>query len=392
MQVNHTDVIIIGGGISGIGAACQIAQKMPGLTYVILESRDNIGGTWDFYKFPGVRTDSDMYTMAYSFNPWRDNKSTDSGQEVQEYIVETASKYDVLSHVRLNEKVASAKWNSGKNQWAVVSNHSSGEQHCFNSTYIFMCSGYSDFNKLHDPEFKDTDTFQGRIVNPQKWPTDLDVANKEILVIGSGATAVTVVPALAEAAAHVTMLQRSPTYIYETANLDPIASFCSRYLPSRWSYHIMRAKFIFEQQMVYIAANTFPSVLKKWLTGMIQHRLGEDYDVKKHFTPKYNVLTQRLCLSPDFAFTKCIREQGVTIVTDTEERFSETGVVLASGRQLRADIVVTATGFNLQALGGIEIEVDGVPVKDLTQSCMYKGKCKFCLFCMETPRFDVNAI
>jgi cation diffusion facilitator CzcD-associated flavoprotein CzcO len=242
-----------------------------------------------------------------------------------------------------------------------------------------MCTGFSDFKQIYTPEFKDVNTFQGEIVNPQNWPSDLDVRNKEVLVIGSGATAVTVVPALAKEAGHVTMLQRSPTYIYETENLDPISDFCSKYLPASWAFNVMRCKFIFEQQIVYWAAKTFPDKLKKLLVGGIRRRLGRKYDIQTHFTPKYNVLQQRLCLSPDFAFTESIRDYGVTIETDTVERFTPSGVVLTSGKQLCADIVVTATGFNLQALGGIEIEVDGVPYKDFTTSCMYKGK--LCLPC-----------
>eukprot|EP00598_Pedospumella_elongata_P008637 CAMPEP_0184996978 /NCGR_PEP_ID=MMETSP1098-20130426/58211_1 /TAXON_ID=89044 /ORGANISM="Spumella elongata, Strain CCAP 955/1" /LENGTH=470 /DNA_ID=CAMNT_0027523537 /DNA_START=78 /DNA_END=1487 /DNA_ORIENTATION=+ len=368
----HADVIIIGGGISGIGAACQIVQKMPGLSYIILEARENIGGTWDFYKFPGMRTDSDMYTMAYSFNPWSDNKSSASAEKVLAYLVETAEKHDVKRHVRLNERVSTAKWNSGRNEWTVTSN-CKGKTHQFTSTYMFMCAGFSDFSKVYTPDFKDANLFQGTVVNPQMWPSDLEVKDKEILVIGSGATAVTIVPALAETAGHVTMLQRSPTYIYQTANLDPIAAFCSKYLPASWTVKLMRAKFIFEQQMVYIVAKTFPDFLKRLLIGGIRRELGRNYDIKTHFTPKYNVLQQRLCLSPDFAFTKCITDRGVTVVTDSVERFNATGVVLASGQELKADIIVTATGFNLQALGGIEIEVDGVSYSDMTKSCMYKG-------------------
>lgn len=374
MNVNceHFDVIIIGGGISGIGAACHLQQKMPHLRYVILESRASLGGTWDFYKFPGVRTDSDMFTMAYSFNPWRDIKTTAPAGNVLSYMLDTARKYEVTENVRLNEKVLKAKWDTPTSMWSVDVKRMTGEEYSLLGTFVFMCAGYSNFNEIYKPVFKDSELFTGTIVHPQTWPTNLDHSGKEIVVIGSGATAITIVPALAKTAKHVTMLQRSPSYILQLPNIDPLAAFCSAWLPLWLTHFIMRAWNIFQQQAVYIFSRVFNTALIKYLKHEIKVQLGDKYNTK-HFSPKYNVLEQRLCLSPDNDFTNSITKDGVTIVTDTIERFSKDGVILTSGEELQADIIVTATGFNLSALGSVTIEVDGVPLPELPSTCMYKG-------------------
>lgn len=379
MRGEHFDVLIIGGGISGIGAACHLHQKMPHLSYVILEARPSLGGTWDFYKFPGVRTDSDMFTMAYSFNPWKDIKTTASAGNVLSYMLETASKHNVQKNVRLNEKVLKARWDTPSNRWSIDVKKSAGEEYTLSGTFIFMCAGFSNFNELYSPTFNDSEKFAGKIVHPQTWPTDLDYSGKEIVVIGSGATAITIVPELAKTAAHVTMLQRSPSYILQLPNVDPLAWFCSKFLPLWWTHFIMRAWNIFQQQMVYIFSRSYNGELKKYLKHEIKVQLGERYE-SKHFSPPYNVLEQRLCLSPDNDFTESINKHGVTIVTDTIERFSKDGVVTTSGQELKADIIVTATGFNLSALGCVAIEIDGVPLPDLPSTCMYKGSNTLLLF------------
>jgi cation diffusion facilitator CzcD-associated flavoprotein CzcO len=368
------DVIIIGGGVSGIGAACQLRMKMPHLSFVILESRASLGGTWDHYKYPGVRTDSDMYTMAYSFNPWRDNKTTASAGAVNAYLANTANMFDIEKQVRFNERVHKIRWSSASSSWTVDTERTDGTKDHIVGSFIFMSTGYTNFNHIHNPDFKDVDRFRGRVVHPQNWPTDLDHKDKEVLVIGSGATAVTIVPALAQTAKHVTMLQRSPTYILQMPNLDPVAHFCAAYLPFRVGNFIMRCKNIFEQQIVYIISKYCNTTLKNLLISDLKRKLPADCDIKRHFTPSYPVLTQRLCLSPDTDFTDAISKHGASVVTDTIERFTETGVLLTSGTQLDADIVVTATGFDLYALGGIEIEVDGKLMENACTSCVYKGE------------------
>ena len=367
------DVIIIGGGVSGIGAACQLKLKMPHLTYVILESRGSLGGTWDHYKYPGVRTDSDMYTMAYSFNPWKDNKTTASASCVRSYLIETAEKYDVERHVRYHHKAKKAKWNSNDKKWTIDAEHISGVKAEFIGSFIFMCSGYTNFNHIYDPKFPDIEKFQGQVLHPQNWPKELDYKDKEIIVIGSGATAITIVPALSERAKHVTMLQRSPSYILQLPNIDPIARFCSNYLPLWLGNLIMRVKNIFEQQIVYIISKLCNNLLKRFLIGDLKHKFKDWKKNREHFIPTYPVLTQRLCLSPDTVFTDSINNQDVSIITDIIEKFTEKGIKLHSGKELPADIVVTATGFDLYALGGVEFEIDGVPVVDATTKCTYKG-------------------
>jgi monooxygenase len=351
---------------------------MPGLSFVILESRPRLGGTWDFYKYPGVRTDSDMYTMAYFFRPWRDNKTTASASAVNSYVSDTADEYDVTRHVRFNETARKARWSSVDSTWSVDVQHGDGAWSQITGSFILMCAGYTNFNHIHKPEFADVDKFQGKIVHPQTWPADLDCKDKKVVVIGSGATAITIVPALAKEAKHVTMLQRSPSYIFQVPNLDPLAAFCSKYLPFWLSNTIMRCKNIFEQQLAYITAVWWPSLLQYLLIADLRRHLRWQPDFRKHFTPKYRVLTQRLCLSPDTDFTDAITKRGATVVTDTIERFTPAGILLTSGQELKADVVVTATGFDLYALGGLEIEVDGVLVKDAARSCVYKGNARAC--------------
>lgn len=372
--VERVDVIIIGGGVSGIGAACQLRMKLPNLTFVILESRPRLGGTWDFYKFPGVRTDSDMYTMAYYFKPWKDNKTTASGSAVNDYIAEAAKDYDIVKHIRFNSSARKAKWSSADSRWTVDVQDNNGSWSHITGSFIFMCAGYTNFNQVHNPELKDIERFQGKVAHPQTWPTDLDYKDKEVVVIGSGATAITIVPALAKTAKHVTMLQRSPTYIYQTPNLDPVAALCARYLPTWMGNRIMRVKNTFEQQLAYIAAVWAPQLVQWLLLYDLRRKLRGLPSFERHFTPRYPVLTQRLCLSPDSDFTNAITEQGATVVTDTIERFTPSGILLTSGQELSADVVVTATGFDLYALGGVEIEVDGVLVEDAVRSCFYKGE------------------
>ena len=375
-QDPHYDVVIIGGGVSGIGAACHLRQKLPHLTFIILESRDSLGGTWDFYKYPGVRTDSDMYTMAYSFNPWKDNKTTASASAVNSYLKSTADLMNIPDHVRFNEKVEKICWSSKDSMWTIHTHRTKGSGSTSKVTgrFVFMCAGYTNFNHIHKPDIKNIEAFKGRVVHPQSWPDDLDYADKEIVVIGSGATAVTLVPALADAAKHVTMLQRSPSYILQLPNIDPVAAFCARYLPASIGNTIMRCKNIFEQQVTYAASRVWNDGVRNLLILGMKMNLKKGYDVKAHFTPKYPVLTQRLCLSPDTDFTDAINNKGVTVITDSIDCVTETGIQLASGTRLDADIIVTATGFDLCALGGVQVEIDGVVIENAASSCVYKGQ------------------
>ncbi len=373
MRSEHFDVMIVGAGLSGVGAAVHLRQNCPGKTIVLLEGRDRIGGTWDLFRYPGVRADSDMHTLGYSFKPWREPKSIADGPSILAYVKDAAREHDVEPHIRFRHKVTKAAWSSGDAAWHVEAERAeSGETVRFTCNFLYLCAGYYSYRKGHAPEFAGRGRFKGQVVHPQEWPENFDYAGKRVLVIGSGATAMTLVPAMAKTAGHVAMLQRSPTYVVSRPERDAIANFLRKVLPERWAYAITRWKNVAFQQRVYRRTRTHPLQVKKVLLDMVRKELGPDYDIETNFTPRYNPWDQRLCLIPNSDLFEAIRSGKASVVTDQVESFTQKGVVLRSGRELEADILVTATGLNLVLLGEMQFRVDGKPV-DFAKTWTYKG-------------------
>ncbi len=373
MAVEHFDVLIVGAGLSGIGAACHLTMKCPGKSFVLLEGRDTIGGTWDLFRYPGIRSDSDMYTLGYSFRPWTEAKAIADGPAILNYVRETAAAYGVNRRIRFGHQVKRASWSSDEARWTVEAEHGPDRELVrVTCNFLFTCSGYYDYAGGYTPVFAGTERFQGRIVHPQSWPEDLDYAGKRVVVIGSGATAVTLVPAMAKTAAHVTMLQRSPTYVVSRPAEDEVANWLRRKLPAKLAYGITRWRNVLLTMFFYKLARKQPAKFKAGVLKAVRAQLGPDYDVATHFTPRYNPWDQRLCLVPDSDLFRSLRAGTASVVTDRIEAFTETGLKLTSGAELDADVVVTATGLNLILLGGIEFTVDGVPIQ-LAKSMSYKG-------------------
>ena len=373
MTSEHVDVVVVGAGLSGIGAGYHLQTMSPDRSYVILEGRDSLGGTWDLFKYPGVRSDSDMHTLGFSFKPWTEAKSIADGPSILKYLKQTVSQFGIDKHIRYGQLVTKAQWSTDDAQWTVTStNKATGATNTFTCSFLFMCSGYYSYKKGHTPEFTGRERFKGTIVHPQEWPTDLDYAGKRVVVIGSGATAVTIVPSMADKAAHVTMLQRSPTYMVSRPDHDVLANRMRKVLPPKAAYNLTRFKNTWRQQLVYNKTRTDPNKVKQLLLGGIQLELGPDYDIAKHFTPAYNPWDQRLCLVPNGDFFKAMREGKASVVTDHIASFTETGIQLASGEHLEADIIVTATGLELVTLGEMDFFVDGNHV-DFAKTWTYKG-------------------
>ena len=369
----HVDVLVVGAGISGIGAGYHLQNKCPWASFTILEGRGDIGGTWDLFRYPGVRSDSDMHTLGFSFKPWKDARSIAGGPAIMDYLRETVAEHDLERHIRFGHLVSRAEWSSDSARWTVTATlAATGETTTLTCGFLFMCSGYYSYREGHLPTFPGRDRFGGEIVHPQAWPEDLDYAGKRVLVIGSGATAMTLVPAMAERAAHVTMLQRSPTYVVARPSHDLFANRLRRILPEKWAYALTRRKNVFRQGLVYRKTRTDPDKVKRLLLGGVRQGLGPDYDVATHFTPSYNPWDQRLCLLPDGDLFGSIRSGSASVVTDHIDTFTEAGIRLRSGAELEADVIVTATGLNLVTLGEIGFEVDGEPV-DFARSWTYKG-------------------
>ena len=368
--MEHFDVIIVGAGLSGIGAACHLKTNCPHKTFIILEGRDVMGGTWDLFRYPGVRSDSDMYTLGYRFRPWRDPKAIADGPAILNYIQDTAREYGVDNAIRYKHRVKSASWSSDDARWSVKVERD-GESVQLTCNFLYLCTGYYDYENGYTPPWQGINRFRGTLVHPQKWPNDLDYTNKRIVVIGSGATAITLVPALAERAAHVTMLQRSPTYVVERPAIDKIANAFRGFLPGRAAYVLARWKNVLITTFFYNLARKRPELFKRMVAKGVRRQLGTEYDAK-HFTPRYNPWDQRLCFAPDSDFFLAIRDGRVSIVTDEIMSFTEGGLLLTSGQHLDTDIIVTATGLVLKLISGMQLLVDGTPV-ELSKTLVYKG-------------------
>ena len=380
MAMEHFDVLIVGAGLSGVSAAVHLHQRCPGKSYVILEGRPSMGGTWDLFRYPGIRSDSDMHTLGFRFKPWRQAKAIADGPSILEYVKETAAEYGVDGHVRFQHRTTGAAWSSEEARWTVEARRAdTGEVVRFTCNFLFMCAGYYSYGKGYTPDFTGIERFRGTIVHPQEWPADLDYKGRKVVVIGSGATAMTLVPAMAPDVDHIVMLQRSPTYVVSRPDRDAIANGLRKVLPERWAYAITRWKNVGLQQFFYRRTRTQPAKVKQKLLELVRKELGPEYDVATHFTPSYNPWDQRLCLVPNSDLFVAIRSGKASVVTDQIERFTASGIRLRSGEQLDADIIVTATGLDLVVLGEMRFAVDGAPV-NFADHWTYKG-----MMCSDVP-------
>lgn len=373
MQSQRVDVLIVGAGITGIGLARHLQRECPQDSYALLESRSAIGGTWDLFRYPGVRSDSDMYTFSYGAKPWLEKQSLGDGTRIRNYIKEAAAESGVDKHIHYQHKVVNASWSSNEASWTVEAIRAdSNETVYFVCNFLMMCCGYYDFETGYTPDFPGRDQFNGQIVHAQHWPKDLDYTNKRVVVIGSGATAVTLVPELSKLAKQTVMLQRSPSYINSLPVEDPLAVFLRKFLPDVWAFRMTRWKQMAGQMIGYQVARRRPQLVRKLLLQHARDSLGADYDVEKHFTPKYNPWDQRICAVPENDLFNAIRDQRAEVVTDKIKSFNETGIELESGNTLEADIIVLATGLNLKYLGGASVRVDGQAI-DLSSHFVYRG-------------------
>jgi monooxygenase len=379
----NSDIIIIGAGLSGIGAACHLQRKNPNKTYKILEAREEIGGTWSLFKYPGIRSDSDMYTFGYSFKTWDDDKSFADAPSILNYLYEASDEYDVKEKITFNQKVVSYNFDTSQNLWTVKTvNPKTNEEQLYTSQFIFNCSGYYNYDDGYTPEFKGLENFKGKFIHPQKWDKNLEYKNKKVVVIGSGATAVTIVPSIANDVAKVIMLQRSPTYIAALPNKDKIARFVKIIFPVTIAHKLIRAKNIFADMLFYNLCKKYPKTMKKMVLKGIKKELG-DLPLEPHFTPDYKPWDQRFCLVPDGDFFKAIKKGKAAVVTDTIDTFIENGILLKSGEILEADIIISATGLKLLPFGGAKISINSIPF-DITKQFIYKG-----LMLSELPNFFV---
>jgi monooxygenase len=369
----HVDVLVVGAGLSGIGAACHLQTDAPGTSYVVLEARESSGGTWDLFRYPGVRSDSDMFTLGYAFRPWTRPEGIAAGSTILEYLRETARAYDVEQHIRYRCRVESASWSSADARWTVtVLRTDSGQRTTVTCGFLYLCSGYYRYDRGYTPDWPALEQFSGRVVHPQAWPQDLDVAGQRVVVIGSGATAVTLVPALVDAGAQVTMLQRSPSYVLSLPGDDAVAGLLRRVLPERQAYAAIRWKNVRVSSAIYGLSRRHPRRVRALLLKAVRKQLPPDFDVDRHFTPTYDPWDQRMCMVPEGDLFAAIRSGRADVVTDHVERFTATGLRLRSGAELTADVVVTATGLELLPLGGIALDLDGEPVV-VPEHVAYKG-------------------
>ena len=372
MADEFVDVLIVGAGLSGIGAACHLKRLCPQRTVAVVEARQSLGGTWDLFRYPGVRSDSDMYTLGYSFRPWTGDKTIADGPSILQYLHDTAREHGIDRQIRYGHRVRRAAWSSTDAQWRIEIERDGGETLCLSAGFLLMCSGYYDYDQGHMPAFEGSERFRGRIVHPQQWSDDIAYAGKRVVVIGSGATAVTLVPELAKQAAHVTMLQRSPTYMISRPSVDTFAAWLRRRTPLAVAHGFARWKYLLLAMLVFRLSRRLPRRMKAAMIRMVKSQLVPGYDVATHFTPRYKPWEQRLCLVPDGDLFKAICAQRVSVVTDRIKCFTETGVLLESGAELPADLIVSATGLKMTVLNGGALEVDGRRVES-GQLVNYKG-------------------
>jgi monooxygenase len=373
MSLEHVDVLIVGAGLSGIGAGYHLQASCPDKTYAILEARDDLGGTWDLFKYPGVRADSDMYTLGYSFRPWKEAKSIADGSSILGYIRQTATHYGIEEKIRFDHRVVRAEFSTTDGRWTVEAEHGDSKEAVrLSCGFLLFCSGYYRFDEGYTPDFQGTERFAGAIVHPQQWTDEIDYVGKRVVVIGSGATAVTLVPAMAQSAAHVTMLQRSPSYILSVPGEDPVANILRGVLPATVVYPIVRWKNVLLTMLSFQLSRRRPQIVKALIRKWAAKQLPPGYDIDTHFKPRYDPWDQRLCLVPDGDLFTAIRTGLASVVTDRIDTFTEKGLRLVSGTELEADLVVTATGLNLLVLGGMQIAVDGQDI-ELSQTMSYKG-------------------
>ncbi|KAF1052303.1 MAG: FAD-containing monooxygenase EthA [Stenotrophomonas maltophilia] len=372
MSVEHLDVLIVGAGLSWVGAAYHLMKHCPGKSFALLEGREAMGGTWDLFRYPGIRSDSDMYTLGYNFKPWSDPKAIADGPSIRNYIHETARENGIDMKVRYRHRVLRADWQSETARWQLtVQRGDEPEPVQMSAQFLLMCTGYYRYEAGYSPEFKGRDSFKGSVIHPQLWPEGFDYTDKRVVVIGSGATAVTLVPSLADKARHVTMLQRSPSYVISLPQKDPISSFLRRFLPETWVYRQARARNVTMQMFFFLFSRTFPSLARKALLGLARMQLGKQFDMR-HFEPRYNPWDERVCCVPDGDLFKSLRAGKASVVTAQIDSFCEKGVRLKSGEVLEADVIVTATGLDLVMFGGAELSVDGRPFQ-VNQSMGYRG-------------------
>ena len=371
--MEHFDVVVVGAGLSGIGAGYHLQKHCPNKSYVILEGRDSIGGTWDIFKYPGIRSDSDMYTLGYSFKPWRGAKAIADAPSIMNYLHEATDEFGIKEKIRFGYQVQTASWSTEDAQWTVETQHGPNQEPVkFTCNFLFMCAGYYSYKGGYTPDFKGMDSFKGRIVHPQKWTDDIDYKDKKVVVIGSGATAVTLLPEIAKKSAHVTMLQRSPTYVVSRPAEDKLANWLREHLPAKLAYGITRWKNVLLGMYFYNLCRKKPELVKKRLLDEVRKELGPDFDVDTHFNPHYNPWDQRLCLVPNGDMFEALKGGSASVVTDHIDTFTETGIRLKSGKEIEADLIVTATGLQLEVLGGLKVSVDGKPV-DFSKSMTYKS-------------------
>jgi len=367
----HFDVLIVGAGLSGIGAAHHLRKNCPEKTFAILEGRDTMGGTWDLFRYPGIRSDSDMYTLGYNFKPWTEKQVIADGGRIRNYIKEVARDGGFDSKVRYGHKVVKADWDSATARWTVTCQKKNGETTQLTCNWLHMCSGYYNYEKGFTPDFPGRDDFKGQVIHPQFWPENLDYSGKRVVVIGSGATAITLIPSMTDKAQHVTMLQRTPSYVIAVPQFDPMVRFLLKFLPEMTVYNISRARNNFITQGIFKLSRRFPNAMRKFLLKQVKVQVGPNFDMK-HFTPPYNPWDQRLCAVPNGDLFKALRRGKASVVTDHIDRFVDNGIKLKSGQTLEADIIVTATGLNLQMFGGMQLSKDGEAL-NIADHISYKG-------------------
>ncbi len=367
----HKDIIVVGAGISGIAAGYNLQKSCPNKSFAILEGRSSLGGTWDLFKYPGVRSDSDMHTLGFRFKPWIHKKSIADGPSILEYLNETVDEYNLREKISFNQKVISSNWSSDKSVWElkVLSN---GDEISMTCNFLFLCGGYYSYDKPFMPKFPNQEEFQGKLIHPQFWDESLDYTNKKVIVIGSGATAITLVPAIAKKAEHVTMLQRSPSYVISGPGEDSWSHSLNKILPIRLSYFLIRWKNILRTSLGFYLSRKYPNWIKKRIIDLVRDELGQDYDVEKHFTPRYNPWDQRMCLVPDSDLFASIRDEKASVVTDLIKSFNKDGILVESGEQINADIIISATGIEINMLNDINVSVDDEKVVP-NAKLAYKG-------------------